>query len=261
MTSYRRTASAFTLIELLVIIGIIALLIGILLPVLGHARKAARQTSCLSNLRQVYLATFMYTLDENDWLPYDYLEGPADLGIGEPLEFAAWYMRVGKAQGYSDVVHRSGYLPYDPESYADDVWHCPFIEEFTQLTYSPNRGSCHYAMDWKTTGYRKPGGAFDPWLPMRRLSEFSSDRRLQADTAYGYDTAGDITTYPAFAPGPAHQESPWPANPYLFDGAFGSIPTFHGNSTSVSFADGHLEAVANADIAQFSTWWWETGGF
>lgn len=60
----------FTLVELLVVIGIIAVMIGILLPVLSKARKSARTTVCLSNLRQMGNAWVMYMNDTKGRLPH-----------------------------------------------------------------------------------------------------------------------------------------------------------------------------------------------
>lgn len=59
----------FTLIELLVVISIIALLIAILLPALNGARDAAKRVACLSNVRQINTAFFVYANDSKDYLP------------------------------------------------------------------------------------------------------------------------------------------------------------------------------------------------
>jgi prepilin-type N-terminal cleavage/methylation domain-containing protein/prepilin-type processing-associated H-X9-DG protein len=67
---------AFTLIELLVVIAIIAILAAILFPVFAQAKKSAKQTSCISNMKQLGLAATMYLSDNDDMNPSgeDYAE-------------------------------------------------------------------------------------------------------------------------------------------------------------------------------------------
>ena len=65
----RRRPSGFTLIELLVVIAICAVLAGILFPVFAKARASARETTSLSNLKQVGGALLMYTADYDEHLP------------------------------------------------------------------------------------------------------------------------------------------------------------------------------------------------
>lgn len=67
--SSSRTSRGFTLIELLVVIAIIALLIGVLLPALGKARRAAQDAKNLANLRSMGLSMTLYANDGKNWYP------------------------------------------------------------------------------------------------------------------------------------------------------------------------------------------------
>ncbi|MCS7191922.1 MAG: DUF1559 domain-containing protein [Armatimonadetes bacterium] len=66
----KQIRGGFTLIELLVVIAIIAILAAILFPVFSRAREKARQTSCLSNVKQIGLGILQYAQDYDERLPF-----------------------------------------------------------------------------------------------------------------------------------------------------------------------------------------------
>jgi len=79
---------AFTLIELLVVIVIIGLLAGLLLPVAGRAREAARRAICANNLRQHGIAWYLYLDDHNDCFYRAQANGvPPNMGGGTGVDF------------------------------------------------------------------------------------------------------------------------------------------------------------------------------
>ena len=80
----------FTLIELLVVIAIIAILAAILFPVFARAREKARQTSCLSNIKELGLACLMYVQDYDERFPrYGGYRSFAELSV--PTGHTYWF--------------------------------------------------------------------------------------------------------------------------------------------------------------------------
>ena len=86
----RHRVRAFTLVELLVVIAIIGALIGLLLPAVQRARESGRRSNCLSNIRQLALASLQYEERFNRWVPL-FDEFPSQQRRTESAErFTTW---------------------------------------------------------------------------------------------------------------------------------------------------------------------------
>jgi type II secretory pathway pseudopilin PulG len=103
--AHRRPRIAFTLVELLVVIGLIALLIGILLPVLSSVREKANRVKCSTNLRQIGQAELTYAVDNKGHYPRVYWEGNA----------AAFYFVLQRTPA-------PGSWPYDPNDVTAGIY-------------------------------------------------------------------------------------------------------------------------------------------
>jgi prepilin-type N-terminal cleavage/methylation domain-containing protein/prepilin-type processing-associated H-X9-DG protein len=108
----------FTLIELLVVIAIIAILAAILFPVFAKAREKARQTSCLSNLKQLGLGMMMYAQDYDETLCRMEMGGPYSTTPVDPSDLAF----NGRTDGTWQNSWPSLILPYVKNT---QIFKCP----------------------------------------------------------------------------------------------------------------------------------------
>ncbi len=115
--------AGFTLIELLVVIAIIAILAAILFPVFARAREKARQSSCLSNVKQLMLAIMQYVQDYDEMMPTCWT-----VIAGESYHHPYWYEKA------------------EPYLKNTQVFLCPSARNYTTIAYGYNYmylGSTH----------------------------------------------------------------------------------------------------------------------
>ena len=110
---------AFTLIELLVVIAIIAILAAILFPVFAKAREKARQTACLSNLRQISLGFLQYTQDADE----TYLFEPTGSGSGSGAGIRGFPDSNGYQHAFDGPLRWPGRI--QPYVKNQNIFQCP----------------------------------------------------------------------------------------------------------------------------------------
>jgi len=154
----KRKAGGFTLIELLVVIAIIALLIGILLPALGEARKAARNVVSQANLRSLGQIQFTYHAENksNFVNPFTSPPRPSPIGTGK------WY----------DVYSAEGAGPWRFDGRPDVNYDGDFFSAhwYSLISHNLNKG------DWASPVQFSPAD--------RRMSEKFKDLTSQEGFAY-----------------------------------------------------------------------------
>lgn len=238
--------AAFTLVELLVVIGIIAVLISTLLPSLSAARQSAISIQCLSNIRQLAMASLMYANDNRGFFP----PGGDDIGPGDS-NLHRWHGSRASALPGDPSSHFKfeGYgTPASPESplrpflQSDGVKACPAFLSLASEGAETGSGGYGYNYDFIGSsaavstdiyGYRTPAKVVQVLRP--------SEKILFADVA-SLSYWDGTTTHSGL-----YEESfvyP-PTSYYAWNGALfpwnpsPSMHFRHRDRASIAWADGH----------------------
>lgn len=206
----------FTLVEILVVVAIIALLVGMLLPAYGKARKQARAVMCLSNQRQIATAMHAYTHDYQDRFPIAHY---FDKARGLMVEWDTT-TRWGEAA-------RAGLIWQYAAGGA--VQQCP---AFDGLSMTP--GDSYTGYNYNTT-YIGRGQGEEPYREMDESPALATQLRAPSRTALAGDAGYDSGSN-------KFMRAPFDPNESL---AHAGVQSYrHLNRTNAVFTDGHGEHTA-----------------
>ncbi|MDX1933686.1 MAG: DUF1559 domain-containing protein [Capsulimonadales bacterium] len=235
---------AFTLIELLVVIAIIAILAAILFPVFAQAREKARSTTCLSNMKQMALATMMYTQDYDETYPRNYLRGDTTRPDWAQLtwrELLAPYIKNGTST--------PGYLSAGQIIADTGIFTCPSAPA-GRYTYHAHR-VLFGGYDWRDG---------NPIMPSHTLAELRKPADFVMITEVGVNPDWGATGQSMETSWWWHGGEQWPpvftgANSGAkFDADNNVFPNWqmpryrHTGTINAAFADGHAKVIHKGQL-------------